>query len=131
MAAISGAVIRMDRAMFREGLCDSPAKIATYSKLLSAPKVILLNTLKVNTVSGGATKRRGWNADRDPRHELIKGRPMRIPTVISTAMLPALLNHLPTLNPTAANSICSVIRTTDAAMTAHLLSAIQAREGMA
>jgi hypothetical protein len=56
---MTGAVIRMERPMLRAGLRDSPAKMATYSKPLSAPNVILLKTLSVKTVSGGATRRSG------------------------------------------------------------------------
>src|SRR6266849_3179569 len=57
--AMTGAVKRMDRARFRPGLRDSPAKTATYSKPDKAPKVILLKTLRLKRVRGGRTMGRG------------------------------------------------------------------------
>ncbi len=56
---MSGAVKRMERARLRPGLRDSPAKIATISKPDKAPKVILLKTLRLKSVSGGMTSGSG------------------------------------------------------------------------
>src|SRR5579859_204687 len=126
---MAGAVITIERPILRTGLRDSPAKMATYSKPLSAPKVILLKTLSVKTVSGGATRRSGWNDDKVPRQALTKGRATRTATVMRTATLPALLNHLPTRKPIAARTTCAAIKTNEAAHTAHLFSAIQLAEG--
>src|SRR5579872_70078 len=126
---MAGAVITIDRPILRTGLRDSPAKMATYSKPLSAPKVILLKTLSVKTVRGGATRRSGWNEGNVPRHTLTNGRAIRTATVMRTATLPALLNHLPTWNPIAASTTCAAIKTNEAAHTAHLLSATQLTAG--
>jgi hypothetical protein len=55
-----GAVKRIDRAMLRPGLRDSPAKMATSSNPDSAPNVILLNTLRLKTEGDGETNRSEW-----------------------------------------------------------------------
>ena len=52
---------------WRAGLRDSPAKMAAYSNPQSAPKVILLKTLRLKSVSGGVTRRSGWYPDNEPR----------------------------------------------------------------
>ena len=66
-----------------------------------------------------------------PRHRPTSGSPISTITVISTATLPVLLNHLPTAKPIAASTICAAISTTDAANITHLLLAIQAAAGTA
>ena len=53
MSAITGAEKSTDCPMVRAALRHSPARMATYSKPLSAPTVICANTARLNMLSVG------------------------------------------------------------------------------
>src|SRR5256885_15906761 len=53
MSAIMGAAMSTERPMLRTGARVSPARMATYSKPLSAPRAILLKIFKLKRVAAG------------------------------------------------------------------------------
>ena len=90
----------------------------------SAPKVILLNTLKLNSVSGGATMRSGWYSCKVPRPKCKKGRAARNTIIKIVSALPAFVTHLPTRRPRYATSISTPMIATETASTSHLFDAV-------
>ena len=55
MTAMMGAAMRTERPMFFAGARVSPARMATYSNPLSAPRAILLKMLRLKSEAVGRT----------------------------------------------------------------------------
>src|SRR5579862_8839991 len=126
---MNGAVMITERVRLRAGLRHSPAKIATYSKPLSAPNIIFAKTLRLNRVRGGIAIRSGWYSLSIPRQRFHSGVAISTASVIKVAILPALLIHFPRRSPKADINIMARISTKETARISHLLPAIHAAVG--
>src|SRR5579864_2138435 len=127
-AAITGAEIKTDLRMVRTGLRHSPARIAMNSNPHSAPKVILLNTLRLNSFNGGVTRGNGPTAD-EPRQNRNAERKMSSPSASTVINPPAFTTHLPICSPNAEITTNTASRTTEQARIIPLLAAIHSAVG--
>src|SRR5260370_10136659 len=123
---MKGGVMRDGRVRLRTGLRVSPAKMAMYSKPLSAPNIILVKTLRLNMVIGGITRRRGWYSESVPRQRLSGGVAMSTHRTIRGAIPPMLPSHLPKFSPGAERNISPAMRAKEREMMSHWLDAVHA-----
>src|SRR5215469_3200345 len=126
-----GAATNTERGRSWRGVRHSPASAATYSKLQSAPKVILENTLTLKRVRGGMTTDRGWYSFNDPRHMCSHGLKINNATINRKARVETLVTHFPKRRPKAATPIVTKITATETRASVGLLDAIQAASGRA
>src|SRR5260370_40541336 len=123
---MKGAVMRTERVRLRTGLRVSPAKMAMYSKPLSAPNIILVKTLRLNMVIGGITRRRGWYSESVPRQRLSGGGGVSTPRTMRVAIAPTLSSHFPIFSPRGASDPNPAIGTEGNGEKHHLVARIYA-----
>src|ERR1041385_5268058 len=111
ITAMIGAEIRTERPMLFAGAFVSPARIAMYSKPVSAPNASLLNTLMLYADIVGTCIANGWYSLIDPRQSAINGIRIKVANVIINIKPPALWTHLPKLNPRTAARIIATTKT--------------------
>src|SRR6202007_1747030 len=115
--------------MVRAGFLHSPARIAINSKPHSAPKVILLNTLRLNRVARGATSGSACDADPARPQNRIAASRIKVASAIMLMNPPALITHFPMRNPSADTTTRTPTRSRDETRIIPLLAAIDAALG--